>query len=81
MLCDAGTGRCYAVSVPFPPQLWHDLCAYLAEHPTCQVVIHQHQGKVCKVEGVQHDQLWPGGNTLHTENGVRYATAPGRQRG
>ena len=38
------------MSLPIPLDLWQRLCAFLATHETCQVVIHQHQGRVCKVD-------------------------------
>lgn len=38
--------------LPFPLDMWQHLCRFLATNPTCQVVIHQHQGRVCKVEYV-----------------------------
>ena len=31
---------------PFPPDLWRRLCDHLAAHATCQVTIHQHEGRI-----------------------------------
>jgi hypothetical protein len=34
------------MSAPFPADLLTALCAYLREHPTCQVLLDQHEGVV-----------------------------------
>lgn len=31
------------------PEKWHALCAYAAEHPTCKLILHQHQGRIVRV--------------------------------
>ena len=38
------------MSLRLPTPAWHRLQAFLTAHPTCQVLLHFHQGRVCKVE-------------------------------
>lgn len=38
------------MSMPIPVDLWRRLCAHLATYETCQITIHQHQGRVCKID-------------------------------
>jgi hypothetical protein len=38
------------MSLMIAPDLWQQLCAILKAHATCQVVLHQHNGLVVKIE-------------------------------
>ena len=38
----------------FAPQQWAALCQHAALHPTCKLVLHQHQGQICKIT-VEYD--------------------------
>ena len=38
------------MSLRLPAPAWHRLQTFLAAHPTCQVRLHFHEGRVCKVE-------------------------------
>jgi hypothetical protein len=47
------------MSLPFPPELWQKLCHFLLTNETCQVIIHQHQGRICKIDlGVAKETVW-----------------------
>jgi len=66
------------VSLSIAPDLWRKLCAFLAEHDTCQVVLHQHQGRVCKLDlGLVKETIRAGqGDMVHLGEMPVY-TAPG----
>lgn len=36
--------------LPIPSQLWREYCRFRELYPTCQVILHQHQGHVTKIE-------------------------------
>ena len=36
-------------SLAIAPEKWKALCQYAAEHPTCKLVLHQHQGEIRRV--------------------------------
>ena len=38
------------MSLPIPPELWRQLCAFLAQHKTCEVTLWQHEGQITKME-------------------------------
>ena len=38
------------MSLPIPADLWHQLCAFLAQHQTCAVTLWQHEGRITKME-------------------------------
>lgn len=38
------------MSIVIAPGLWEQLCAYLQAHPTCKVVLNQHEGRICALE-------------------------------
>lgn len=38
------------MSMPIPADLWKQLCAFLAQHKTCEVTLWQHEGQITKME-------------------------------
>lgn len=39
------------------PEKWYALCAYAAAHPTCKLVLHQHQGCIVRVTASTEQEL------------------------
>jgi hypothetical protein len=66
--------------MPFPAEVWKLVCGFLAENATCQVVIHQHQGVISKVDfGLTKETLYVRhGNIVHTDRAPVYGVATER---
>lgn len=44
------------MSMTCDPGIWQRLCQYMAAHPTCQVLLDQHNGVVWRFRIVEHTE-------------------------